>query len=171
MSSSSSPSAFLVREGSPSDIPEIVRVTNLAYAVEAFCIHGNRTDERDVLDRMASGHFLVVDHPGSPGSLGGLVYLSITTDRGYLGTLAVAPRLQGSGLAKLLVKAVEVRCREACLSFLDLTVVNLRKELFPFYRKLGFAPTGVIPFPLPSKLILPCHLVEMTKALIPDEAL
>jgi hypothetical protein len=66
---------------------------------------------------------------------------------------------------------VEDRCREACARFLDLTVVNLRKELFPLYRKLGFAPTGVIPFPMPSKLILPCHLVQMTKALVPDEAL
>lgn len=164
-------SPYSAREGRPSDIPEIVRVTNLAYAVEAFCIKGLRTDQGDVTDRMATGTFLVVEEPRHPSRLVGLVYLSLSPDRGYLGTLAVDPDWQGSGLSRLLVDAVEARCRQACVRFLDLTVVNLRKELFPFYRKLGFAPTGVIPFPLPSKLILPCHLVQMTKALVPDVAL
>ncbi len=160
-----------VREGQAADIPEIVRVTNLAYAVEAFCIQGLRTDEGDVTDRMAAGAFLVVDDPARPGHLMGLVYLSLSPDRGYLGTLAVDPGHQGSGLARRLVEAVEDRCRQACVRFLDLTVVNLRKELFPFYRKLGFAPMGVIPFPRPAVLILPCHLVQMTKALVADESL
>ncbi len=164
-------SPYVLREGLPTDIPEIVRVTNLAYAVEAFCIQGARTDQGDVTDRMASGTFLVAEDPREVGGLAGLVFLALSPDRGYLGTLAVAPHLQGSGLARKLVGAVEDHCRTACVRFLDLTVVNLRKELFPFYRKLGFAPTGVIPFPLPSKLILPCHLVQMTKALVPDETL
>ena len=170
MSTSSTP-ANPPREGQPSDIPEIVRVTNLAYAVEAFCIKGQRTDQGDVADRMATGTFLVVEDRRNPGRILGLVYLSLSPDRGYLGTLAVDPELQGSGLSRILVAAVEDRCRQECVRFLDLTVVNLRKELFPFYRKLGFAPTGVIPFPLPSKLILPCHLVQMTKALVPDATL
>ncbi|MBI3130399.1 MAG: GNAT family N-acetyltransferase [Acidobacteria bacterium] len=170
MSISSEPT-YATREGLPSDIPEIVRVTNLAYAVEAFCIKGPRTDQGDVADRMPTGTFLVVEDRRNPSRILGLVYLSLSPDRGYLGTLAVDPDLQGSGLSRILVDAVEARCREACVRFLDLTVVNLRKELFPFYRKLGFAPTGVISFPLPSKLILPCHLVQMTKALVPDEAL
>ena len=160
-----------IRTGIPSDISEIVRVTNLAYAVEAFCIRGERTDLGDVTDRMAAGTFLVAEDADAPGTLAGLVYLALSLDRGYLGTLAVAPHLQGSGLSKALVGAVEDRCREACARFLDLTVVNLRKELFPFYRKLGFAPNAVLPFPMPSKLILPCHLVQMTKALVPDETL
>lgn len=169
MSSPTSP--YLLREGTAADIPEIVRVTNLAYAVEAFCIQGARTDQGDVADRMAAGTFLVAEDPRETGRLAGLVFLSFSPDRGYLGTLAIAPHLQGSGLARMLVAAVEARCRAACVRFLDLTVVNLRKELFPFYRKLGFAPVGVIPFPLPSKLILPCHLVQMTKALVPDDTL
>ncbi|HJV22757.1 MAG TPA: GNAT family N-acetyltransferase [Holophagaceae bacterium] len=165
------PSSPVVREGLPSDIPEIVRVTNLAYAVEAFCIQGTRTDETDVADRMSHGTFLVVDDPERQGRLRALVHLDPGPDRGYLGTLAVAPGHQGTGLARALVVEAESRCRAACSRFLDLTVVNLRVELFPFYRRLGFAPMGVIPFPMPSKLILPCHLVQMTKALVPDEAL
>ncbi|HJW33265.1 MAG TPA: GNAT family N-acetyltransferase [Holophagaceae bacterium] len=164
-------SPVTVREGHPTDISEIVRVTNLAYAVEAFCIQGQRTDADDVTDRMAAGTFLVVDDPAHPGQLLGLVYLALTSDRGYLGTLAVDPAHQGSGISRRLVEAVETRCREACVRFLDLTVVNLRKELFPFYRKLGFAPNAVLPFPRPAKLIRPCHLVQMTKALVADEAL
>ncbi|HJV88854.1 MAG TPA: GNAT family N-acetyltransferase [Holophagaceae bacterium] len=161
----------IVREGRPSDLAEIVRVTNLAYAVEAFCIQGSRTDEGDVSDRMTHGTFLVVEDPEAPGRLVALVHVDPGPDRGYLGTLSVDPGHEGTGLARALVREAEARCRAVGSRFLDLSVVNLRKELFPFYRKLGFAPMGVIPFPMPSKLILPCHLVQMTKALVADESL
>lgn len=85
--------------------------------------------------------------------------------------LAVDPELQGRGLARALITAVEAEClREEC-PFLDITVLSLRKELFPFYRHCGFAASAVVPFPRPDVLIKPLHLVRMTKALRPDEAL
>jgi GNAT superfamily N-acetyltransferase len=163
--------AFPVRIGHPSDIAEIVRVTNLAYAVERFCLEGERTDEADVSSRMAGGQFLVVEAPEAPGTLAGSVYLSISQDRGYLGTLAVDPPFQGQGVAKALVLAVEREADRQGCRFLDITVVNLRKELFPFYAKLGFAANAVLPFPRPAKALQPLHLVQMTKPLRAAEAL
>ncbi|HJU82874.1 MAG TPA: GNAT family N-acetyltransferase [Holophagaceae bacterium] len=161
----------VIRVAGPADIPEIVRLTNLAYLVEAFCIRGDRTDAADVAYRMGTGTFLVAEEAGNPHLLGA-VYLAFPREgHGYLGTLAVDPSAQGRGLSRLLVEAVEARCRDAGCAFLDITVVNLRRELFPFYLKMGFAASDIRPFPRPEKLIQPCHLVLMTKAMRPADQL
>ncbi len=157
-----------IRVAVPADIPEIVRLTNLAYLVEAFCIAGDRTDAADVAYRMGTGTFLVIDGEPASKQLLAAVYLAFPKEgRGYLGTLAVDPSAQGKGFSRRLVEAVEARCRAAGCAFLDITVVNLRKELFPFYTKMGFAASDIRPFPRPEKLIQPCHLVQMTKAMRP----
>lgn len=148
------------------DIPEIVRVINLAYQAEAFCLEGDRTDPQDVRTLMDAGLFLV--EPRAEGGIQGTVYLRSEGEaRWYLGLLSVDPALHGRGLGRLLVEAVEKYCRDQGGKFLDLTVVNARRELFEFYPHLGFAPHGVMPFPRPVKLKFPCHLVKFTKALIP----
>lgn len=167
-----SPDAFpAIRIASAVDVAEIVRVTNQAYVVEQFCLRGDRTDTADVASRLRAGRFLVIDAPGQTGTLSALAYLSIEADRGYLGTLSVEPAFQGRGLAKALVLAVEERCRQEGCRFLDISVVHLRKDLFPFYLQLGFAPVAVLPFPKPEKALRPLHLVQMTKALLAPEDL
>jgi len=49
---------------------------------------------------------------------------------------------------------------------MDIQVVNLREDLFGFYRSRGYVETGTHPFPTDVKTKLPCHFVEMTKSLI-----
>jgi GNAT superfamily N-acetyltransferase len=154
-----------MREATALDIPEIVRITNHAYVVEAFCLQGDRTDPAGVAELMESGRFLVL--PGEEGRLKGSVFLKPEGERWYLGLLAVAPECQKQGIGGAVMKAAEAYCRERGGRFLDLTVVNLRKELFAFYGRLGFHPYDVKPFPRPSKMIVPIHLVAMTKALVP----
>jgi len=163
------PTPPLIRVATPADIPEIVRVTNLAYEVEAFCLLGARTDAEAVRSDMQEGQFLVLEDPVDGSVLRGSVFVSMAQGRGYLGTLAVAPDCQGQGLAKALVGAVEAHCRAAGCGFLDLSVVNLRRELFPFYAKLGFISSAVLPFPRPDKVLQPLHLVQMTKPLRASE--
>jgi GNAT superfamily N-acetyltransferase len=159
----------VIRAATEADLPEIVRVTNAAYVVEAFCIRGDRTDLAESGARMATGTFFVAEEEGR---LLGSVYASQPEPRrAYLGTLAVDPSAQGRGLSKALIAAVEAWAQDRGCAFLDLTMVNLRAELFPFYRNLGFAPIDTLPFPVPDKLIRPCHLVKMTKALLPDDQL
>lgn len=157
-----------MRRAIASDIPEIVRITNLAYAVEAFCIRGERTRPEEVAHLMEAGMFLV--EPGGSG-LTGSVFLRREGTRWYLGLLSVAPDCQGRGLGRRLVGAAEEACRAEGGKFLDLTVVSQRKELFGFYEGLGFHACDVLPFREPEKLILPCHLVKYTKALVPAEGL
>ena len=91
--------------------------------------------------------------------------------RGYLGLLAVDPDAQGQGLARKLLAAVEQQCREGGCNFLDITVVNVREDLFPIYATLGFAACDVLPFPVPERALQPLHLVKMTKPLLPPRGM
>ena len=93
------------------------------------------------------------------------MHVEVRGDRGYFGLLSVDPAHQGQGLGRVLVEAAEARCRAAGCRALDIDVVNLRTELPPFYAKFGFRPTGTTPFPAPSKLKQPVHLVVMSKPL------
>ena len=160
-----------IRAATPADIAAIVSVTNRAYAVEQFCIRGQRTNPEDVQAHLQDGHFLLLEETTHPTRVLGSVFVAITGERGSLGLLAVAPEAQGKGFAKALVAAVEARCSLAGCQVLELSVVNLRTELFPFYTRLGFTPVGTLPFPVPEKILQPLHLVQMTKALNPTGAL
>jgi len=154
------------RVASAQDVPELVRVINLAYRVEDFFIDGDRTNDNDVRRRMTRPHaaFLVLDGT-EPGALAAAVYTEIRGERGYFGMLSVDPAFQHRGLARTLIGAVEDRCRAAGCTVLDIEVVDLREELPPFYRRFGFTTAGEAPFTDPGKLKRPAHLVVMTKGL------
>ena len=160
-------SSIAIRLADRSDVAEIVRVTNLAYIVEQFCLAGDRTDAADVRALMEQGSFLVVHQASHPSTLDASVYMSVAYGRGYLGLLAVDPKHQGKGFAKALVASVEAHCRLEHCRWLDLSVVNLRTELFPYYERLGFTPSAVLPFPRPAKILRPLHLIQMSKELFP----
>jgi GNAT superfamily N-acetyltransferase len=102
--------------------------------------------------------------------LAGCVYAELRGERGYFGLLAVDPTMQRSGLGSRLMDAAEQYCREAGCQFMDLTVVNLREELPEFYRRRGYAESGsgTEPFPAAARAKMPCHLVRMSKPLIPS---
>ena len=158
----------VIRVATEADVDEIVRVTNVAFLAEAYCVRGDRTDAVDIRNRFASGMFFVIDDPGNVGvgsRLLASVYCAIINGRGYLGLIAVDAKAQGLGLSRLLVGAVEQRCRDAGCSFIDITVVNVREALFAFYAKFGFVACDVLPFPLPERALQPLLLVKMTKPL------
>jgi GNAT superfamily N-acetyltransferase len=76
----------------------------------------------------------------------------------------VDPARQGGGLGRLLVEAAEAHCRGAGCRKIDLRVVNLRTELPPFYRRLGYVATGTEPY-VDDDATQPCHFVVMSKSL------
>jgi GNAT superfamily N-acetyltransferase len=160
-----------LRPATAQDLPGLVALINEAYRVESFCLAGDRVQDQDVRDFLEEGLFLVLGTAVPGGPLQGSVYLKVAGTRAYLGLLAVAPNLQGAGLARRLMEGAEAHCRAAGCSFLDLTVVNLRGELLSFYAKFGFAPYGSVPFPRPAKMLRPCHLIQFTKPLVPVASL
>ncbi|MCY7386585.1 MAG: GNAT family N-acetyltransferase [Burkholderiales bacterium] len=155
-----------IRHATIDDLNAIVAVTNRAFICEQSLVIGDRTDAADISQRFAIGNFYVIDDAANRARLRGSVFCSIEHSRGYLGLLSVDPDAQGQGYSYRLVAAVEDHCRKAGCRFLDITVVNLRSELFPFYAKLGFTAFDVIPFPVPALARQPLRLVKMTKPLV-----
>lgn len=141
-------------------------MVNLAYRVEDFFVRGDRLTMPlvEAYAARAHGGFLVVDG-GAPGVIAASVYVEARADRGWFAMLAVDPAMQGRGLARVLLDAVEARCRALGLPWLELEVVDLRTELPPFYRRFGFAVIGRRSFPDPEKLVRPAELLVMAKRL------
>jgi predicted N-acetyltransferase YhbS len=151
------------------EVPEaeaIVDIINLAFRVERFFIDRDRTDLKTIRGMFATGTFLTA---GDGAAVVGCVYVELRSDRiyqrGYIGTLAVDPSRQQSGLGSRLMKAAEDFCAAQGCHFADLRIVNLRAELPSFYRKRGYVETGTEPFHADADPKLPCHFVNMSKPL------
>jgi len=149
-----------VRRAELSEAPEVMRVINAAFKpAESFFVDGDRISLGQVRQFYGKGVFLVTD------DLSGCVYLELRSGRAYFGLLSVHPARQGNGIGKQLIAAAEEYARGHGCTVMDIRVVNLREELPPFYRGLGYAETGTEAFPDDSPTKLPCHFVCMSKAL------
>jgi N-acetylglutamate synthase-like GNAT family acetyltransferase len=144
------------------DAESIARLVNAAFRPERFFIDADRTNPDKVRALLEKGRFLLAEEAGT---LTGCVYVELNGERGYFGLLAVEPAAQRCGLGSRLVAAAEADCRSAGCRFMDLTIVNLRKELPAFYNRLGYTESGTLPFPSDQHPNQPCHLVRMSKPL------
>jgi GNAT superfamily N-acetyltransferase len=152
-----------LRPAHAGDIAALRELIDLAYRVEDFFIDGNRTDGEDMDADLREGTFLLAET--ATRELEGSVFVRVAPPRGYFGMLSVHPAAQGSGLGRFLVRAAERHCRDRGCTEMDLSVVNLRTELIPWYARLGYAESGTEPFPAPEKLKQPAHFVLMTRHL------
>jgi predicted N-acetyltransferase YhbS len=161
----------MLRLATLQEAANLARIINEAFIVEAFFKIGDRTSAEEISALMnAGGEFLVLDYvePGTgtgTGTLTGCVYLKCTGDRAYFGMLSIAPAWQKQGLGRRLIDAAEARARESGCRVMDIHIVNLREELPPYYRRLGYAETGVLPFSDPDRASRPCSFVVMSKPL------
>lgn len=153
-----SPSARRARTG---DLPALARLVNRAFAVEAGFVAGERTDEAELAELSARGHFLVLDRPG--GELAAAVYVALDGLQASFSLLAVAPELQGLGLGRRLVALAESLAAALGCHEVGLSIVNLRTDLLPWYRRQGYREVGVAPFG--GRSTRPCHLVRLAKPL------
>jgi GNAT superfamily N-acetyltransferase len=153
------------RIASPSDVPTLERLINAAYVVELFFKVGDRINAEGIRALQGKGTFLLLETDGHPI---GSVYVELRGARGYIGLLAVDPARQGGGIGRALMNAAEAYCRSHDARHADLSVVNLREELPPFYRHLGYSECGTEPFPDLEQATRPCHFILMTKPLFPD---
>jgi N-acetylglutamate synthase-like GNAT family acetyltransferase len=152
-----------VRIAAPSEANIITDVINAAFSqAESFFIARDRITAEQVQTQLSTGEFLVSDEDGT---ITGCVYVEMKGDRSYLGLLAVDPKAQKSGLGSKLMTAAEDHCRKAGSRFMDIQIVNLRKELPDFYHRRGYVETGTAPFTAGIDTTLPCHFVKMSKPL------
>jgi N-acetylglutamate synthase-like GNAT family acetyltransferase len=153
-----------IRFAEESDLPTLTALINHAFKVEAFFIVRDRLIPEEALEYFRKGRFLLAEEDGG---LAGVVYVELRGDRSYLGLLSVNPELQKTGLGRRLMAAAEEFAREMGSHHMDLTVVNLRTELPPFYRKLGYTENGTAPIrpEMVPRVTQPCHFIRMTKPL------
>ena len=160
---SSSHSDVQTRLGKISDAENITALINVAFRqAENFFVEGDRIDLETVLNYLETGEFLLAE---DQGNLDGCVYLERRGDRSYLGLLSVDPSRQQTGTGSLLMTAAEERCRARNDRFIDILIVNLREELPSFYGNRGYVKTGTSPFPEGVETKVPCHFINMSKAL------
>jgi predicted N-acetyltransferase YhbS len=146
------------------DTPAIVEIVNAAFSLEAF-IEGTRTDTERMQQLQKEGQFLVAQDDA--GQVCASAYTEVHGDRGYIGMLAVDPKLQGAGLGRRTMQAAEDHLRERGCKVVDILVLSLRTELLPIYRRFGYVETGTEEFhpTRPLKPGLECHCIRMTKTL------
>ena len=150
-----------IRHAGAADAEAVARIVNQAYEVERFFVLGDRTSSQDVLAHVRRGILLVATEGEETV---GCVHAEIHGDRGSFGMLAVDPARQGAGLGRQLIVAAERHIRDAGGRSIDIRVVNLRHDLLPWYRRLGYVDVGTEPY-VHRPTIQPCHFVLMRKEL------
>ena len=154
---------LVFRHAAVEDVEPLTRLINAAFEVERFFKKGDRTTTDHVRALLSTGVMLMSeDARGAPV---GSAYVEIRGNHVYIGMVAVDPTRQGRGLGRTLMAAAEAYGRAAGCRAADITVVNLRTDLLPFYRKLGYVETGAEPFPDAEAITRECHLVTMSKSL------
>jgi DNA-binding MarR family transcriptional regulator/ribosomal protein S18 acetylase RimI-like enzyme len=139
------------------DVPGIVALMNLAFRgvgseaswnSEAGTIDGDRITEptlRAELTEKLHAHLLV--WRSETGPIQGCVWLEPGACW-YLGSLAVDPRRQNSGLGRRLLAAAEDWAFTRGATEIRMTVVNVRTTLIEWYERRGYERTGETePFP------------------------
>ena len=152
----------ITRFATDADAEALSALVNAAFKVERFFIDRDRIDPGKVCEMLRNGRFLLAE---DNGALIACVYVELREQRAYFGLLGVDPSRQGEGLGRKMVEEAEDYARAACCEFMDLRIVNLRTELPPFYRRLGYVETGTEPFAADAEPSQPCHFIKMSKPL------
>jgi ribosomal protein S18 acetylase RimI-like enzyme len=152
------------RVATATDRPHLIPLINSAFSVETF-LQGPRTDEQRLAAAMEQGTILVGED--RRGRLLASIYTELRGTHGYAGMLAVDPEHQKSGLGRRMMEAAEDHFRTHGCDMIEITVLSLRPELLPIYRRFGFVETGTEKFHYPHPLApgLACHCIVMEKRL------
>lgn len=137
------------RMATPDDLDAVVNLINHAFWDEnKTYARGYRTDSDETKSHMQKGHFLLFEEEGQ---ISGLIYAEIREKgRGYLGLLAVDPKMRRLGVGKQLLLAGEQFCRERGCQTVEGTVVSLRTDLIDRYMRRGYRVTGQFSLDHPS---------------------
>jgi len=154
---------FQVRIADAIDAEDITVLINSAFRpAEGFFVEGDRIKVTEVIDYLSTGKFLLTEEDNT---LVGCVYIEPRGERAYLGLLSVDPSCQQSGAGSLLMDAAERHCSSLACRFMDIKMVNLRKDLTGFYQKRGYVETGTSQFPAHIATKEPCYFIDMSKPL------
>ena len=142
--------SFEILPATPKDAPELDILVNSAYrgdssrqgwTTEADLLDGTRTDAAAIEDIIKKPGFKILKYVEDTKILG-CVELHNENGKLYLGMLTVRPHLQGKGIGKDLLKAVEEEAKNQKCKSIFMTVISVRQELIDWYVRHGYAHTG-----------------------------
>jgi hypothetical protein len=139
-----------IRLATSADRPRLVPLINSAFSIETF-LEGTRTDDERLAAMMQKGEILVAED--SSGQILASIYAETRSNRGYLGMQ--------------MLSAAENHFRASGCEAIDITVLSLRPELLPIYRRLGFIDSGTEEFQMSRATTdgQHCHCIKMSKPL------
>lgn len=164
--------SVILQPASEADFPAVVDLMNFAFRgngavaswnIEADFIDGDRTTLATLRDELAQspGKDLLLLREEGHGSLQGCVLLEPSAEgTWYLGSLAVDPRLQRTGLGRRLLEAAEQWAADHGATTIRMKVVNVRSALIAWYERRGYLLTGEThPFPYEDhRFGTPCRM-------------
>lgn len=160
------------------DIPQLLQLVNSAYrgeeakkgwTHEADLIEGElRTDAQSLEEMMEKPGAVILKYV-LDGKIRGCVYLEKQEKKLYLGMLSVSPEIQAQGIGKKLLQSAEAYARQNHCSYIEMTVISLRKELIAWYERNGYQNTSETkPFHDDGRFgnpVQPIHFIVMEKRL------
>ena len=155
------------RNAGPPDVDAVVRLVESAYrgessragwTTEADLLDGQRTDPEEVLGLTRDPNArLLLAHQANElvgcvlvrADAGGAVGNAAHVVAAHIGMFAVRPTLQSRGLGSaLLAEAERVARDELGAARAEMTVIEQRIDLLPWYERRGYRRTGATePFP------------------------
>ncbi|TRX35043.1 GNAT family N-acetyltransferase [Flavobacterium sp. ZT3R18] len=139
------------------DVSALEKLINSAYrgetskqgwTTEANLLEGKRITE-DELSKTIQNKENTILKFAENNRIMGCVLLVKKENQLYLGMLTVSPELQNSGIGKKLLQEAEIYALTLGLPKIIMTVISIREELIAWYKRHGYADTGVRePFPL-----------------------
>jgi GNAT superfamily N-acetyltransferase len=149
---------YTITVATAGDVGPLVALVNSAYrgassyrgwTTEDHLVGGQRTDSAAIeLNIGTPGQVILVLRDGD--ELGGCVLLEDLGNRtSYLGMLTVRPDLQAGGIGRRLLAAAEAwAVKHFGAEQIEMTVIELRRELIAWYERRGYRATGERrPFP------------------------
>jgi ribosomal protein S18 acetylase RimI-like enzyme len=111
------------------------------WTTEADLLEGTRTDAAAIVDIIKSPGHTILKYVENNNILG-CVETHKDGSKLYLGMLTVRPHLQGKGIGKLMLTAVEAEAKKQGCKSIYMTVISVRKELIDWYVRHGYRHTG-----------------------------
>jgi predicted N-acetyltransferase YhbS len=133
------------------DIPAVTKLVNSAYegepgskswTSEGDIVSGQRTTEDSVRNLLQQPSITMLKCSDALQNIVGSVLLERKNETLYLGMLSVDPKMQASGIGKLLLQQGEGFARDHQYKTVTITVIDMRHELIDWYKRKGYRPTG-----------------------------
>jgi ribosomal protein S18 acetylase RimI-like enzyme len=159
-----------IRESQPSDVEEIVRITNEAFMAdvyfkkEQFHLRTNCEFVHNVIEKYEKKEkletFIVAHDENDTKTLLGSVLVSVHESIGHFGMVSVSLNARKRGIGQSLVIAAEQFCKKNGAQVIEMPVIHSREDLIPWYKKQGYEMFDEVPFEAPE-IVLDNVVVKM----------